>query len=196
MTDCSNVVSRFSRAYVAAILLLSSAAIAADPSPFDGIPGVKFEYYDIEGRTSAEIYASMRARAPSGANDGGGVARTTWNLKVGWREVRRGKTCEVSDPLSSLSITVHLPRLINPSEATAEGLAFWRASIAGLEIHEAGHARIAWDHRHDFNRAALNASCNSVRKVAEATQARIDAIQQAYDRDTKHGITQMPPIER
>ncbi|MET0373594.1 MAG: DUF922 domain-containing protein [Rhizorhabdus sp.] len=174
----------------------TSPALAQAPSPFAGIPGLKFEYYDVEGRTSAEIYASMRARSPNGATDVGGVAKTAWQIKVGWREVRRGKQCEVSDPLSSLSITIHLPRLINLSEVSAEGLAFWRAAIAGLEIHEAGHARIAWDHRHDFNRAALNAGCKTIAKVAKETQARIDAIQNAYDRDTRHGVSQMPPIEQ
>ncbi|KRB86841.1 Zn-dependent protease [Sphingomonas sp. Root710] len=183
------------RIAVTALVLMPMPAMAAGPSPFDGIPGVTFEYHDVEGLTAADIYASMKARAPAGASDGGGIAKTAWNLKVGWREVRRGKSCDVSDPLSSLSITVHLPRLINQHEVTPEGLAFWRAAIAGLEIHEAGHARIAWEHRNDFNRAALKASCNSVRKVAEQTQVRIDAIQRAYDRDTKHGITQMPPIE-
>ncbi|KKC26450.1 Zn-dependent protease [Sphingomonas sp. SRS2] len=171
-------------------------ASAQAPSPFAGIPGLKFEYYDVEGRTSAEIYASMRARSPNGVTDVGGIAKTAWQIKVGWREVRRGKQCEVSDPLASLSITIHLPRLINQSEVSEEGLAFWRAAIAGLEIHEAGHARIAWEHRHDFNRAAVNAGCKTISKVAKATQARIDAIQNAYDRDTNHGITQMPPIER
>lgn len=186
----------FNRVCVAAISVLSVPVAAAAPSPFDGIPGVKFEYHDVMGLTAADIYASMKARAPQGASDGGGVAKTAWNLRVGWREVRRGKACEVNDPLSSLSITVHLPRLINQRDVTPEGMAFWRAAIAGLEIHEAGHARIAWEHRDDFNRAARKASCNSVRKVAEQTQARIDAIQRAYDRDTQHGVTQMPPIEQ
>jgi len=188
-------VGYFVKVGTVAMFLLAAPALAGDLPPFDGIPGVKFEYHDVEGLTAADIYASMKARAPQGASDGGGVAKTAWNLKVGWREARRGKSCEVSDPMSSLSITVHLPRLINQGQVTPDGLAFWRAAIAGLEVHEAGHARIAWDHRNDFNRAALKAGCNSVRKVAEQTQARIDAIQRAYDRDTKHGVTQMPPIE-
>ena len=178
------------------LLLAGASSSAAEPSPFDGIPNLKFENHDVEGRTSADIYASMKARAPSGARDGGGIAKTAWHIKVGWREVRRGDHCAVSDPLSSLSITIHLPRLVNASEVSAEGMAFWRSAIAGLEIHEAGHARIAWDHRNDFNRAALKASCKTVRKIAEQTQARIEAIQAAYDRKTKHGITQTPPIER
>lgn len=179
-----------------ALLLLSTPVMAADPSPFDGIPNLKFDYHDVEGRTSAEIYASMKARAPSGASDGGGIARTAWHIKVGWREVRRGDHCAVSDPLSSLSTTIHLPQLINLPEVSAEGLAFWRSAITGLEIHEAGHARIAWEHRNDFNRAAQNASCRTVRRIAEQTQARIEAIQAAYDRETQHGVTQTPPIER
>ena len=181
----------------ALLLAIISAppALAADTLPFDGIPNLKFAYYDVEGRTSAEIYSSMKARAPSGARDGSGVARTDWHIKVGWREVRRGRHCAVSDPLSSLSITIHLPRLIDMPNVSAEGMAFWRSAIAGLEIHEAGHARIAWEHRNDFNRAAQKADCKTVRGIAEQTKARIVAIQAAYDRETRHGITQTPPIQ-
>jgi predicted secreted Zn-dependent protease len=191
-------VSNFASFAVASFLGFLSAmpARAADPSPFHGIPNLKFEYHDIEGRTPADIYASMKERAPSGARDGSGIARTAWHIKVGWREVRRGDHCAVSDPRSSLSIIIHLPRLINLTEVSPDGLAFWRSAIAGLEIHEGGHARIAWEHRNDFNRAALTANCKTVRRIAERTQERIKAIQAAYDRETRHGASQTPPIER
>ena len=178
---------------------LSGPVIAADPSaadsPFAGIPNIRFEYYDVEGITAADIYASMRVRAPKGAN-ADGVAKTEWHLRVGWREAKRGGECDVADPLASLSLRVILPRLVNEDAVSPAGLAFWRAAIAGLEIHEAGHARIAWDHRNDFSRAARGATCKTIRKIATQTEDRIKALQDDYDRVTRHGITQTPPIER
>lgn len=175
----------------AGLIAFASPALAAEASPFDGIPNIKFDYYDIEGRTAAEIYASMRARAP---RKGDGVAVTSWRLHAGWGEIRRGSRCEIENPATSLSIVVLLPRLITTEGVTDEGLAFWQSALRGLEIHEAGHARIAYDHRGDFAAAARKANCGSIKAVAARTQARIEKIQEDYDRETRHGMTQMPPI--
>lgn len=173
---------------VAAALLIGSAPALAADDPFAGIPNLKFQYYDVEGRTPAEIYASMRSRAPQ---KGDGVAHTAWHMRVGWQESRRGSTCRVSDPMASLSIVVVLPRLVT-REVTSQAIGYWRRTMRGLEIHEAGHARIAYEHRGDFARAGEGAGCREIRSIAARVQARIEKIQQDYDRDTNHGISQIP----
>ncbi|KQX20122.1 MULTISPECIES: DUF922 domain-containing protein [unclassified Sphingomonas] len=173
-----------------AITAATSADVPAS-SPFAGMPNVIFQYYDVEGRTPAEIYQSMRARAPQ-TDDGDGVARTAWHIRAGWRQSRRGDDCEVADPMTSLSITVVLPRLATTEGVTPEALDYWERTMRGLEIHEAGHARIAIDHRRDFVTAAAEASCGSIKDVARRTQERIEEIQEDYDRRTRHGITQIP----
>jgi len=176
------------------VLTVAAPLSPADISPFAGIPGIRFEHYDVEGRTPQEIYASMHARAPRDADGAQGLGRTSWQMDVHWRESRRGSSCTVSEPVVRMSISVLLPRL-RTSPVTPDGLAFWRASLRGLEIHEAGHARIAWDHRDDFKRAANHAKCKSIDTVARQTHARIAALQQAYDRETGHGRTQTPQTE-
>ena len=178
----------------AAALLFATALPAAQPSPYDGIPGIRFEYYDIEGSTPAEIHASMRARSPMARSGSMGLGRTTWQMDVTWRESRRGSTCRVSGPKAGMAISVLLPRLTTRT-LTREGLAYWRATLRGLDIHEAGHARIAWDHRNDFYRAAEGASCRSIAQIAKKFQTRVSALQAAYDRDTDHGRKQTPEIE-
>lgn len=170
----------------------AAAAAARDPLSFEGIPGIKFEYYDVAGRTPGEIYSSMVRRAPKGSE---GMAQTRWRIDVNWHEATRGSVCRVVEPRTRLSITVLLPRLVREDEATPEGRAFWRATIKGLRIHEAGHARIAWDHRDDFNRAAVKGRCKTIQRLATNIQASISAIQNAYDRDTDHGRRQTPPLE-
>jgi predicted secreted Zn-dependent protease len=171
-----------------AITAATSADVPAS-SPFAGMPNVKFQYYDVEGRSPAEIYRSMRARAPQ---KGDGVAHTAWHIRVGWRQARRGDDCEVADPITSLSITVTLPRLVSTVGVTPQATEFWERTMRGLEIHEAGHARIAIDHRHDFVKAAARATCGSIKDVAKRTQGRIEEIQEEYDRRTRHGIAQIP----
>jgi len=174
---------------MASAILPAGPLMAADHSPFDGIPGIRFEYYEVEGRTPREIYQSMEASAPRG---GEGLAQTIWGIDVNWHEATHGSVCRVRDPRTRLSIRVVLPKLRQDEEPTRAGLAFWRATRKGLEIHEAGHARIAWDHRDDFNQAALSASCRSIDRVAREIQAKIAALQEAYDRDTDHGRRQTP----
>ena len=184
------------KAYLlAACALFPAVAVdAAEPSPYAGIPGIRFEYYEIEGATPQQIDASMRARSPMRRNGSEGLGRTTWQMDVTWRESTRGDTCRVSAPKTRMSITVLLPRLIT-RELTRDGLAYWRAVRRGLDVHEAGHARIAWDHREDFNRASLGASCKTIKKLARDSQARIAALQAAYDRETAHGRLQTPKWE-
>lgn len=182
--------------WLAAVALLSALApAAARASPYAGIPGIRFNYYDIEGSTPGEIYASMRARSPMARDGSMGLGRTTWQMDVTWRERRQGSTCTVSEPKARMSISVLLPRLTT-RELTREGLAYWRATLRGLDIHEAGHARIAWDHRNDFYEAADGASCKSINQVAKRVQARVSALQAAYDRDTRHGQSQVAAQER
>ncbi|MFZ5705198.1 MAG: DUF922 domain-containing protein [Pseudomonadota bacterium] len=158
-------------------------------SAFAGIPNVSFDYYDVEGRTPEEIYRSMRSRAPQ---IGDAVAHTAWHIRVGWRQTRRGNDCIVADPVTRLSIKVTLPRLVTTEGVTVEAASFWYRTIKGLETHEAGHARIAFDHRNDFVQAAAKATCGSIKDVAKRTQKRIEALQAAYDRRTRHGIDQIP----
>ncbi len=177
--------------FACALLMIVPAAADAEilTTAFDDIPNIRFEYYDVEGTTPREIYNSMRARSPY---SGDGVANTIWNIRTGWRQTRRGSTCVVADPMASLTIIVQLPRLASEA-VTRQGLIFWQRVRGGLEEHEAGHARIAWEHRHDFLEAARDASCGSIKAVAAKTQARIEEIQEDYDRRTRHGLTQIPP---
>ena len=174
---------------LAPALLLAGRAQAVDWALFEGMPGIRFQYYEVEGRTAREIYDAMRARAPRGTD---GLAQTIWQIDVDWHEQTRGSTCRVLDPRTKLSMTVILPRLRQVEGMTPEAFRYWRATRRGLEIHEAGHARIAWDHRDDFNRAAQEASCKSITQVAKVTQERIEALQQEYDRVTDHGRNQTP----
>ena len=181
----------------AATLLLATVApypLAGAPvtSAFAGIPNISYEYYDVEGRTPEEIYRSMRLRAPQ---TGDAVAHTAWHIRVGWRQTRRGNDCLVADPVTRLSIKVVLPRLVTSEGLSVEASSFWYRTIKGLETHEAGHARIAFDHRNDFVQAAARASCGSIKDVAKRTQKRIEALQEAYDRRTRHGLDQIPKNE-
>lgn len=171
-------------AMLALAWLAPEPLIAAEPSPFEGIPGIRFEYYEIEGRTRREIYSSLMARGP---NNGQHWGITRSQSRDRWRTLTQGSSCRVVDVETSLTITVLLPRHREEDELSDDAWHFWRGIRERIRIHEAGHARIAWNHRDDFKKAAAKASCKSIKQVGEDVGNRIRALQRAFDEETDYG---------
>ena len=176
---------------LAPALFAAAPLMAAEPLPFDGISGLRFEYYEIEGSTRREIYNSLMARGP---NNGQHWGITRSQTRDRWRTLTQGSSCRVVDPQTTLTITVLLPRHRREDELSEEVGQFWRAIRERIRIHEAGHARIAWDHRNDFRIAAAKANCRTITKVGEEVGNRIRALQQAFDAETDYGRKGAPRL--
>ena len=180
------------RAWMLAPALFAAGPLgAAEPSPFDGIQGLLFEYYDVEGRTPREIYRSMMARSP---NNGQHWGLTKSQSRDRWRTLAEGSSCRVVDVQTTLSITVLLPRHVQPDEMTDEGWAMWRTISGRIRAHEARHARIAWDHRNDFRKAASGKSCASIKRIPAEVGDNVRALQRAFDEETDYGRKGAPKL--
>lgn len=176
---------------LALALLASPPLIAAEPSPFEGISGLRFEYYEIEGSTRREIYNSLMQRGP---NNGQHWGITRSQTRDRWRTFTQGSSCRVVEPETTLTITVLLPRHSREDELSEDVRQFWYGIRERIRIHEAGHARIAWDHRNDFRRAAAKANCRTIKKVGEEVGNRIRALQKAFDEETDYGRKGAPRL--
>jgi predicted secreted Zn-dependent protease len=180
------------RAWLLVFALLAADPLsAAEPAPFEGISGLRFEYYEVEGRTRREIYNSLMARGP---NNGQHWGITRSQSRDRWRTMTQGSSCRVVDAETSLSITVLLPRHIEPDELSEDVWEFWRGISDRIRRHEAGHARIAWNHRNDFKRAAAKASCRSIDRVAKEVGDNVRALQKAFDAETDYGRKGAPRL--
>ncbi|WP_340268450.1 DUF922 domain-containing protein [Sphingobium mellinum] len=169
------------------ILPIPNAA-AQQPTAFSGLPNVSIEYYDVEGFTTEAINASLQAHAltmPTGEKAYGG---TQYAFNYTFRR-SLAKPCKV-DASVVFRARVILPRLVNPTSVPEGILKRWQSFMTGLETHEAGHARIAFDQSSQIAAAIMTAGCGNERTSAEAAIMEIGPLQQAYDARTRHGITQ------
>lgn len=184
------------RVTLALVPLAGIALAAASPAPrdvpaaFAGMPRIAFRYYDVSGRDEQQIYASLMRNVMRGPDGETASGLTRWGMRYRWGEYTDRRGCSVRDPRVDLDITVTLPRLADPDRASPRGRAWWEGYKRTIERHEAGHARIAFEHRDDFLRAAEGARCDEIKAIGDRVTARIAALQNDYDRITEHGQKQ------
>lgn len=173
---------------LALLLLLSLPAFAKVKSdgPFAGIPNLTFQYYWVSGRDLSAIRASMNAQRPTDPHDGKpDDALTVWSYR--WNYTQGPRRCQAK---VFFSARVMLPRLRDESDVPAKVAARWRAYMARLEVHEAGHARIAYARMNDIRRALRAPRCATGNHVASAILDQVRRDNAAYDDKTHHGMKQ------
>ena len=164
----------------------SDVYAAGAPSGFAGIPNLSFDYYDVSGRTAAEVRRSIDARRPYDGNFGRRVdALTCWGID--WNIPVVIGRCDLDAAEVRYRARVQLPRLRDEAALPEPDRAKWRAFRAWLEEHEAWHARHAWDHVRDVRAAIRSASCANAEAAAAAAIRRIAQQQLDYDVATRHG---------
>ena len=182
--------------------MLSLAAWALDKPQGEVKVDQKLENYNIRGRNSAELRAAMNAKGPLNKKlDKRFDARTDWTIdwtyKLDKSFAEKG-IYRVSQWTIQLKVKVILPRWEN----TSDGLPFerrrWQVYQARLQLHEAGHVKLA-----ERTASALDETFSTIslfpsrEKLEEAIRARAAAILRKhtafhldYDRRTRHGKTQ------
>lgn len=181
--------------------LLALAASAMPTSAFQQYPrGVKgvttVEYYEVRGRTAAELAADLRRLGP---RDEVGRARAgvaSSPLQWSYAKIARGLGCVAADVVVTLHTRIVLPRWVPPVDSEPGLLAKWNLSMAALAVHEEGHKEVSvrYAKRIRDGIADLRAPCRTFTAMADsASRRQIDAMreaQAAYDAETKHGLTQ------
>jgi len=185
-----------------ACTILSGACASAPHSPaLDKYPrGVSGQttvvYYDVHGRTVEELRADMERLGPriDGASY---VGETGSPMRWGWRtRSMGGASCTIHDVTVSLNAQITLPRWTPPSDAEPGLAAEWKRFVDAVEAHEAGHKDIsAKAAREIIDRVqGLSGPCSQINMrgsdVARSIVERAHEQQQAYDAETRHGLTQ------
>jgi predicted secreted Zn-dependent protease len=173
----------------AAIGLALQAPPAQAKDPFAGIPNVSFRYYEVRGTDSDQINTSMHSRGPHNAT-GDGAGSTDYRIGYSWGETRIGSRCRVTNAKAGFAAIVLLPQLADEDKESEPVRLGWIRLMAALRRHEAGHARIAFEHVDDVTAAVAAAPCGKERARGEAALARIYKLQRDYDRRTRHGLAQ------
>jgi predicted secreted Zn-dependent protease len=153
-------------------------------------------YYDVHGRTFAELRADMRRSGPKVA-DSSFVGETRSPMRWSWRtESTGGSGCTIRDVTLSVNAQITLPRWTPPVDTEPGLAAEWTRFIAALETHEAGHKDISAKAGRDIveRLRGLSGLCSQIstraNDLAKVIVDRSNAEQRAYDAATRHGLTQ------
>jgi len=153
-------------------------------------------YYDVHGRTYAELHAEMRRLGPKN-NGTSFVGETRSPMTWSWRaETIAGGSCTLRDVRVSVNAEILLPRWTPPADADTSVVTEWNRFIAALETHEAGHKDISAKAGRDIKDQlrALTGLCSQVsmraNDIAHQIIDRASAEQARYDAETQHGLTQ------
>ena len=185
-----------------ACAVLAAACASAPHSPVldeypRGVTGrTTVVYYDIHGRTVEELRADMERLGPKIDGDSY-VGETGSPMRWGWRtRSMGGASCTIHDVTVSLDAQITLPRWTPPADAEPGLAAEWKRFVDAVEAHEAGHKDIsAKAAREIIDRVqGLTASCSQIEvrgnDIARSIVERAHEQQQAYDAETRHGLTQ------
>jgi len=153
-------------------------------------------YYDIHGRTVEELHADMERLGPK--IDGASyVGETGSPMRWSWRtRSMGGVSCSIHDVAVSVNAQITLPRWTPPADAEPGLAAEWKRFVDAVEAHEAGHKDIsAKAAREIIDRVqGLSAPCSQIdtrgNDIARSVVERAHERQQAYDAETRHGLTQ------
>ena len=177
---------------VAGLSLGTSVAAGPAPStgPLAGIPNLDVEYYDVSGRSVAEIRASINRVRPRDPNDGQAVdAVNRWYISWRWPGDGRGG-CDLRRVELRFTATLRMPRLVNLAQTPRAVVARWNTYMAALERHEAGHIRHAWQNMGQVLRAIRDSTCARASEAGRAAVRILARWDVDYDRRTRHGFTE------
>ena len=155
-----------------------------------GVPGVEVRYYDVSGRTPAEIRASLNRSNRVDPHTGARVdAYTAWSLD--WR-VPYGPDgrCRLDRAEVTLKVEVGLPRLVRTDRVPPALLERWQRYRAALEAHEGTHARNAYQGRKAMLEAIRRAGAIGADEAADDVMDALRRRNAEYDRLTRHGATE------
>lgn len=160
-------------------------------------PEVQLEFYVIEGADPTELRAQMRELGP---RDIRGVHHGYAQWHVDWRYpfLTTSRGCATGTTQVTVKTKYTLPRWHDEASAPPELRARWRCFLSALLVHEDGHRLHARDAAATIEallpRLPPQPSCAEMDNLANAEAHRIlehfRELDQEYDRETRHGMTQ------
>lgn len=167
------------------VVLATCLAFAVSPAGHaETVVRKTITYFDIGGRTAAELDAELSRKGPLTQSTGGrhpGATQIRFGGDVTY--AHRSGHCGIDDATVTLKTKLILPRWKNRRKADAELGMIWDALSADIKRHEERHAEIARQHardlEHRLKRLRPEANCDRLQdRVSRVT----DELTQAHDR--------------
>lgn len=163
-------------------------------------PGVEVTtrttYYEVHGRTVAQLAADLRRRGPKG--DDGQLRTAFTDSRLRWQFTTRpdGPACRAVGVRVTIAAEVLMPKWVPPADTEPGVVTKWNESMNALAVHEAGHSdiRVRFATAIRDRIAALRTRCDRLTAKADSASnaivAELRAAQTKYDADTQNGLTQ------
>jgi predicted secreted Zn-dependent protease len=175
------------------LVVLFVLAAAAAPARAQMFYTEVREYYDIRGETMAELRAEIDRLGPG---EFAAYVKPTVNARYRFRYT--SSECWLTSSRVDVEVTYLMPRWVGPPGPSEELRRAWRHYWLALKRHEDGHKN-NWLRAGTAIQDALrvlppDATCEALRKVADAAVKRLLERHKRYDEDydkrTQHGRTQ------
>lgn len=171
-------------------VLVFALAGPAGADALDDVPGVSIVTYPVSGADAASLRRSIKAQRPTDPTTGEAFdAVTRWQMLWKWSGDGHGG-CDLATTRVELRIEVILPELVDSERLPADVVQRWKAYLAALRRHEAGHARHAFEGVEDIRQAISHGDCAHANERGRAVVRRLNQYDVDYDRETQHGILQ------
>lgn len=166
----------------ALVLGVLAAALAVPASARDWQPVEQIKTYAITGKTGAELYEAIGARAPEA---GGGLAIAHTSFKLTWTRTYtpQGSACAITVAKPKVIITYTLPKPAN--KLGPDVAASWARFIAGVEKHERVHGTFIKELVQQIQDVSLglrvenDPSCQKIRQVLTARLGELSKAERA-----------------
>ena len=158
----------------------------------------KNEYYEIRGNSEKDLRKQMLQNGCTWDDGRKYDSVTSWSWTWDYGTDHAAQTCSVDDFSVALEIHYRFPKWVRTGDVSPPLVDKWDGYMQKLTMHEQGHRDRAVDAAAEFTRAVARLpntlSCTErdhrVRALSHETMAQLNAAQQEYDRDTRHGATQ------
>ena len=159
---------------------------------------INYDYYDIEGRTAAELREQMNSKGVAWTNGNIYDAFTDWEVKWSYRYRLTDGGCSMKSVTTTLNLVFRLPRWINYAEASAALNKKWDSYMQSLRQHENGHKDFGIKAAIEIERSIAElepaVTCDDLAESANDLGRHIiseyAAKERVYDAQTNFGETQ------
>ncbi len=197
VTICSgrgiNGIRYWSGGLVIFILLGLASLAGAEPRVM-----ITYDYYNIEGRTAAELREQMDRSGVRWTNGNTYDAYTGWDVKWNYRYRVTDHECSIRSVATTLNVEFRLPRWADYAQGPAALKKKWDAYMQALGQHEKGHKDIGVKAAVEIERSIAELepaqTCEALAETANALGRRIiseyAAAEREYDAQTNFGEAQ------
>jgi predicted secreted Zn-dependent protease len=183
----------FSVKIVVVLLAVVTSLAGAEPTIT-----INYDYYDIEGRTAAELRDQMNRFGVLWTDGNVYDAYTGWNVNWNYRYRITDHGCSIKSVAATLDVKIRLPRWAGYAGGQPALKKKWDLYMKSLRQHENGHKDLAVEAAIEIERAIAQlepaATCDDLAETANETGRQIiseyAAKEREYDARTNYGEIQ------